>query len=257
MTLGEKLSRLRKQNNYTQEQLADILGVSRQAVSKWESDISYPETEKIIQLGKLYQCSMDYLLKDEIENEHMEENGVVLHVKNLYYERVSKKKIKGVPLWHINMGTGRTAKGIIAIGIRSKGIISIGVFSMGIISVGIFSMGILAIGIGALGLIAAGNLALGLFAMGAIALGIVSMGAIAVGEFAAGAMAIGRYVAVGDYARAAIAVGQSEAYGDIYQKIGKLTAADYEMICGLIRQEVPGYFRWAGEFMKSYLKLFL
>ena len=41
MTLGEKLSKLRKEYNYTQEQLADILGVSRQSISKWESDIAY------------------------------------------------------------------------------------------------------------------------------------------------------------------------------------------------------------------------
>lgn len=43
MTLGDKISKLRKENNYTQEQLADILGVSRQAISKWESDLTYPE----------------------------------------------------------------------------------------------------------------------------------------------------------------------------------------------------------------------
>ena len=66
MTLGEKLSKLRKEYNYTQEQLADILGVSRQSISKWESDIAYPETEKLIELGKLFECSMDYLLKDEV-----------------------------------------------------------------------------------------------------------------------------------------------------------------------------------------------
>lgn len=40
MTLGDKLSRLRKENNYTQEQLADVLGVSRQAISKWESKVT-------------------------------------------------------------------------------------------------------------------------------------------------------------------------------------------------------------------------
>jgi len=66
MTLGEKLSKLRKEYNYTQEQLADILGVSRQSISKWESDIAYPETEKLIELGKLFECSMDYLLKDDV-----------------------------------------------------------------------------------------------------------------------------------------------------------------------------------------------
>lgn len=66
MTLAEKLSKLRKEYNYTQEQLADILGVSRQSISKWESDIAYPETEKLIELGKFFECSMYYLLKDEV-----------------------------------------------------------------------------------------------------------------------------------------------------------------------------------------------
>ena len=66
MTLGEKLSKLRKEYNYTQEQLADILGVSRQSISKWESDIAYPETDKLVKMGKLFECSMDYLLKEEI-----------------------------------------------------------------------------------------------------------------------------------------------------------------------------------------------
>ena len=64
MTLGDKLAKLRKERNYTQEELADLLHVSRQAVSKWESDLAYPETDKLLQLGKLYDCSMDYLLKD-------------------------------------------------------------------------------------------------------------------------------------------------------------------------------------------------
>ncbi len=66
MTLGEKISKLRKEYNYTQEQLADICGVSRQSISKWESDVTYPETEKLIELGKVFHCSMDYLLKDSI-----------------------------------------------------------------------------------------------------------------------------------------------------------------------------------------------
>ena len=66
MTLGEKIAKQRKELNYTQEQLAEILGVSRQSISKWESDIAYPETEKLIELGKLFNCSMDYLLKEEI-----------------------------------------------------------------------------------------------------------------------------------------------------------------------------------------------
>ena len=65
MTTGEKLSKLRKDNNYTQEELAEIMGVSRQSISKWESDIAFPETEKLISLSKLYHCSIDYLLNEE------------------------------------------------------------------------------------------------------------------------------------------------------------------------------------------------
>lgn len=66
MTLGKKIAKQRKELYYTQEQLADILGVSRQSISKWESDLAYPETDKLIELGKLFDCSMDYLLKEEV-----------------------------------------------------------------------------------------------------------------------------------------------------------------------------------------------
>lgn len=76
MTLGEKIVKQRKELNYTQEQLADILGVSRQSISKWESDIAYPETDKLIELGKLFDCSMDYLLKEEVtEKSGVQEYG--------------------------------------------------------------------------------------------------------------------------------------------------------------------------------------
>lgn len=71
MTLGEKIAKQRKELNYTQEQLADILGVSRQSVSKWELNTACPETEKLIELGKLFECSMDYLLKEDVT----EKNG--------------------------------------------------------------------------------------------------------------------------------------------------------------------------------------
>ena len=65
MTTGEKLQKLRKDNNYTQEELADIMNVSRQSISKWESDLAFPETEKLIALSKLYHCTIDYLLNTD------------------------------------------------------------------------------------------------------------------------------------------------------------------------------------------------
>lgn len=67
MTVGEKITKLRKEQNLTQEQFAEILKVSRQSVSKWERDDTYPDTEKLIRISKLFDCSLDYLLKDELE----------------------------------------------------------------------------------------------------------------------------------------------------------------------------------------------
>jgi transcriptional regulator with XRE-family HTH domain len=68
ITFGEKLQTLRKQNGLSQEQLSSQLTISRQAISKWELDSSLPDTENIIMLSKLFNVSIDYLLKDEIEN---------------------------------------------------------------------------------------------------------------------------------------------------------------------------------------------
>ena len=58
MSLGEKIREQRKQAGLSQEQLADILGVSRQSISKWESDIAYPETDKLIELGLTVQWTI-------------------------------------------------------------------------------------------------------------------------------------------------------------------------------------------------------
>lgn len=67
MNIADKIQYLRKQSNLTQEQLADKLNVSRQALSKWELGVSMPEADKIIQISDLFSVSTDYLLKDSIE----------------------------------------------------------------------------------------------------------------------------------------------------------------------------------------------
>ena len=98
MTLGEKIAIQRKELNYTQEQLADILGVSRQSISKWESDIAYPETEKLIELGKLFDCSMDYLLKEEVIEKGDVQTSILTEISrkvvNLKNKDKSKKLLK-------------------------------------------------------------------------------------------------------------------------------------------------------------------
>lgn len=70
MELSEKLYNLRKKQGLSQEQLAEQLNVSRQAVSKWESGTSTPETDKLLAISTYFHVSLDYLMK----NEEVEEN---------------------------------------------------------------------------------------------------------------------------------------------------------------------------------------
>ena len=65
MTFGEKLQRLRAQRGLSQDALAEALGVSRQAVSRWERDETLPETEKVMRLSRYFQVTTDYLLLEE------------------------------------------------------------------------------------------------------------------------------------------------------------------------------------------------
>ncbi len=69
MILADKIIRLRKKNGWSQEELAEKMNVSRQAVSKWEGAQTIPDLEKILMLGELFGVTTDYLLKDDIENE--------------------------------------------------------------------------------------------------------------------------------------------------------------------------------------------
>ena len=67
MILAEKIMEERKKNGWSQEELAEKLSVSRQAVSKWESAQSIPDLQRVIQLSEIFGVSTDYLLKDECE----------------------------------------------------------------------------------------------------------------------------------------------------------------------------------------------
>lgn len=66
MSFEKKLQSLRKASNISQEELANELGVSRQAVSKWESGVSYPEMDKLILMTKIFNCTLDDLVNDDV-----------------------------------------------------------------------------------------------------------------------------------------------------------------------------------------------
>ena len=65
MTLGENIVRLRTQRNWSQGDLADALDISRQSVSKWETDASVPELEKLLKLSELFGVTLDALVRGE------------------------------------------------------------------------------------------------------------------------------------------------------------------------------------------------
>ena len=67
MSFGQNIQFLRKmRNRMTQEELAEKLGVSRQTVSKWELDVMYPEMDKVIEICKLFSCSMDEIIREDM-----------------------------------------------------------------------------------------------------------------------------------------------------------------------------------------------
>ena len=106
MRFCDKLAKLRKNNNLSQEQFADKIGVSRQAVSKWESGSSYPDMDKIIQMCKILNCNLDDLLDDGIIESKEPNNKInfnnyfndflnfITRVYNMFWSMKFKEKVK-------------------------------------------------------------------------------------------------------------------------------------------------------------------
>ena len=69
MILADKIINLRKKNGWSQEELAEKLGVTRQSVSKYEGAQSIPDLDKILKLSEIFGVTTDYLIKDELEEE--------------------------------------------------------------------------------------------------------------------------------------------------------------------------------------------
>lgn len=257
MTLGEKIYRLRTEQGLSQEAFGECLGVSRQSVSKWETDQSVPELEKIIAISELFGVTTDYLLKEKEERINVVENAAEDNISRPHYEYKSKKIIKGLPLVHVNIGMGAyRAKGIVAIGNFSCGVFSIGLLSAGVVSIGILSAGILlALGNIAVGLISMGTFAVGCFAFGAFSIGIFCMGALNFGQFCFGALSYGKQVAIGDEAHGRIALGFSRAAGELYEEVSKTYQFDYPTIEKVIDENVSPYWGPFRALIKGILRI--
>ena len=98
MLLGEKLKKLRKARGLSQEQLADQLNVSRQAISKWELGESTPDTDNLIALSDYYGVSLDCLLRDQ-EAPEVSEKVMVREVQQLISSGCLKKGVVGIVIF--------------------------------------------------------------------------------------------------------------------------------------------------------------
>ena len=223
MTFSEKLMDLRRKSGLSQEQLADRLGVTRQSVSKWESGTAMPELVKLISLSDIFGVSVDYLVKDYLEEPESAGGGDDLsvqqavrlekkvdeltnYVKGRVYRFDSKTRIFGLPLVSIRFGfvrNGKLSMDNVARGIIAIGNAAIGVVAIGIVGVGLFTFGVLAMGMLSLGIVAGGLVAFGVAALGYLALGVS-----AVGVYAGGVAAIAAKIAVAVSAVAPTAVGE-------------------------------------------------
>lgn len=250
MTFSEKLYQLRKARGLSQENLAGHLGVSRQAVQKWETGSSTPDVSNLVAISEYFQVSLDHLLKDtegvsastdREESEPQTTIGIPYRIYQPHYEYKSTRTLFGLPLVHINLGRGfYRAKGIIAIGNIAVGLISLGIVSAGILSLGCISAGILVLSALGIGAVVFGAVAVGILAVGGVAAGLFAAGGLSVGIYSIGGCAIASRVAIGGYANAHIAVGD-QASGIIkiagHQQMQLLSAAQFrEIILG----EYPG-----------------
>lgn len=237
-TFSEKVLELRRREGLSQEQLADRLGVTRQSVSKWESGAAVPELGKLIALSEMFSVSVDYLVKDRLEeperpaevsasNARLEERveEISRYVQGWRCAWDSRIKVFGLPLVSIRfhfaphmLRARDTAKGIVALGNVAVGIISVGFMSVGIFSLGAISVGILTLG----------ALACGLAALGPVAIGLLAVGPVAIGRYAGGVTALADRIAVGVAAVGKTAIGYDAAGEHVLLWGDGLTRAEAE-----------------------------
>ena len=211
MEFKDNLLMYRKAKGYSQEELAILCNVSRQAISKWENGTANPDMENLKTLAQSLQVSLDDLLGNETTTHKEESVKDVYVVHRLSREYQSKWKLLGLPLLDINVGAGRSrsgkrrvAKGWIAIGNTSIGVLSIGFMSAGLVSLGLLSFGLL---------FAIGCIAISYFAIAPLAIGYIAIGAMAIGVYSVGALSIGFQLSIGALAYGQDAIGCS-AYGE-------------------------------------------
>lgn len=212
MEFQDRLYKLRRERGISQEELAGVVGVSRQAVQKWESGASRPDMENLVAIARYFDVTLDYLIQG-METPVAAPAAPTGRFFDFHYEYQSKRTLWGLPLLHIHLGITKygfcRAKGIVAIGNIATGLLSIGGASVGAISLGALSVGGLALGAAGLGGLAVGGLAVGLAAAGGLAVGVLAVGGLSLGIYSIGGLACASQVAMGGAAKGYIAIGDA------------------------------------------------
>ena len=253
MSLGDNIINLIKCNNLSEEELANELSISKERIINFEKNEDEPNIKELKLLSKKFNISIDELVGN---NKYVTSDKKVFYIG---YEYKSKKTIKNIPFIHINVGRGKKARGIIAIGNNARGVIAIGGKAVGLFSVGGLSLGLISIGGIGFGLFSVAGIALALlmsiggisiapFAVGGIAIGILSLGGISVGYYSIGGYSIGKYISIGGYANGHIVVGHHVS-GDI--RLVKPTANEVRK---MILDNYPNTWEFIVDFICNIFK---
>ena len=272
MTLGEKIYSLRVKNGLSQEAFGEKLGVSRQSVSKWETDQSVPELDKIVMISELFTVTTDYLLKESAAEPASGQwkvttaaggpgqwngastaaggsgqwNGVSTAAEGSGQWTKASGAEQASDVWGESSDTEQDAYEC-----RGRAVVKRG-FSyeykskrswrgMPLVHVNIgfgrSAKGVIAIGLAAKGIVAIGLLlSAGIVAIGGIALGDFAIGVVAMGAFCVGIFSMGA-LAVGQFSFGAIAIGQQVAVGDVAR--GDI-ALGFSEATGTVFQQITG-----------------
>ena len=238
LDFSQKLRRLRTNNGYSQEKLADLVGVSRQAISKWESGLSYPDMGNLIALSDIFALPVDRLIREELPlYPPPEETGPSPYGTRLAETGQEEPSCggSGRPEDDSAPGSRETPKpsdpgrdcqegGIyIRFGSRngyeyksSRTLFGVPLVHInlgrgkrtaaGIIAVGNCARGVVALGLASAGVLSFGLVSVGLLAFSLVAVGLAAVGCIALGGVAVGAVAAG-YFSIGAAAAGVYAVG--------------------------------------------------
>ena len=261
MTFQERLGRLRRERGLSQENLAEVVGVTRQAVQKWESGASRPDMDNLSALAVYFGVTLDYLVLGR--EQAPDEQGPTI-INNYYhsdrweYEYKSKRTLWGLPLVHIRFKNNSLvrAKGIIAVGNVATGVVAVGAFSAGIVSLGVLSAGLLlSIGCLSVGLLSAGCMAAGIVAAGGFAFGWLGLGGIVHCVYGAGGIVRAAGIAVGGVAEAPLAIGRVVQGETVIQlPEGKIPAETLEAARAAISAALEGRCGWLLELLSRFAR---